>query len=200
MYDHAICINLPERPDRRRLAEKMFAASGFDDVQFYPAIKHEDGMTGLQLTMKKLFQEYAGKKILVFEDDVILNRSKVNIMERLAWSITGFDLFYLGGNATKPMEPTWNAGTFRANGGFLTTHAVIYSEWATTHLALHLPTENISRSNTIDVYLSETIQPIRKSYAFYPAVAHQRAGYSDISKMNLDYAIYHEESKKFYNR
>lgn len=201
MYDKAICINLARRPERRLLAESQFIKFGMPDVEFYTAIDNpENGMAGLHQTMINIFKENAGKRLLIFEDDVVFNKSRYYLDQiYINYLPKFFYLFYLGGNATKEVIGTRFDPIRKVTGGFLTSHAILYSEQATFDFAkfMEMPKE-VTRENTYDVFLSKSVQPNFHCYTAYPAIASQRLGYSDICGFEVDYNMFHERSKKFY--
>lgn len=203
MKTKVVCINLLRRPDRKAEVTQEFINWGLDpaEVDFFEAVDNPDnGMAGLHQTMISVFAKYAGQQILVFEDDVRLY-FKYGYLEQVLRDDmpTNFFLFYLGGNASAPVFKTSSPNVYLTYGGFLTTHAVVYSADATSYLAEQLPMPlNVDRTNTIDVWLSENIQPHTLCYVAFPQIASQKWGYSDICKFETNYDYFYNKSLKFY--
>lgn len=203
MYNKAICINLARRKDRRKQAEEEFKKFDLKDVEFYPAVDNpKNGMAGLHQTMLNIFGENAGKELLIFEDDVLFghgcNISRLSFLIK-EYSPPVLDVLYLGGNASEKAVRHEHSPFWKVSGGFLTTHAVLYSSFMTAYLAknMYMP-KIVTRQNTYDVFLSNQIQPFFPCYALYPAFAHQRNGHSDICGFSVNYSDFHNRSKKFY--
>lgn len=197
MFEKAICINLDHRADRWTISQEEFSRFGID-VERFPACAHENAMKGIHMSYHRIFQENAGKQILVLEDDVRFTQPYSMLLEVYNDLPHEWWMFYLGGNATKPLrrQSTW---LFRAI-GVVTTHAILYSGRMTQWLAdnLQVP-EVVDRTNTIDVWLANTVQPQCKSYIAYPNIAEQHFGYSDICKMDINYKYFNNMSKKYYS-
>lgn len=144
-----------------------------------------------------IFQQRAGKATLILEDDVHFVRSYRELQEACNEVPDDWDMLYLGGNATKPLT---RAGDwiYKAE-GVVTTHAILYSGRMTQWLADNMKVPDVvDRSNTIDVWFADTVQPMKKAYIVYPNIAEQRFGYSDICKMDINYKYFNNKSKRFY--
>lgn len=154
-------------------------------------------MHGLHLSNWSIFNQYAGKALLVLEDDVVFNRPLSALLDAYSDLPEDWDMLYLGGNAQCPQArcSTW---LYRAN-GILTTHAVLYSSKMTRWLAENMEMPQIvDRSNTIDVWLMKEIQPRFNCFIVYPQIASQRFGYSDICGMDINYKYFNNKSLKFF--
>lgn len=106
MFDQAYCINLAERSDRRRSAERQFDSVGLRDVVFIEASRPADqgvfrtqGTHGCALSHARIFRqakEEGFESIVVFEDDVVfaegLQERLLPILEDL--KKVDWDLFY----------------------------------------------------------------------------------------------------------
>jgi len=204
MKTKVVCINLLRRPDRKAEVTEEFIKWGLDpsEVDFFEAVDNpENGMAGLHQTMINVFTKYAGQQILVFEDDVRLYFNKQYLTTVLSELVLeDWFLFYLGGNANAPTIRYGSKGNvYRVRGGFHTTHAILYSAEATTYLdsRFGMPSE-VTRENTIDVWLSQYVQPYFPCYTAFPAIASQKWGYSDICKFETNYDYFYSKSLKFY--
>lgn len=204
MKTKVVCINLLRRPDRKSEVIQEFTTWGLniEDIDFFEAVDNPgNGMAGLHQTMINVFAKYAGQQILVFEDDVRLyldynyfRAEEIRLSEAGGWFI-----YYLGGNATAPVIGTRFDRIRRVKEGFLTTHAVLYSGAATEYLSRYFQMPlYVDRTNTLDVWLAENIQPNFPCYVAFPAIASQKWGYSDICKFETNYDYFYNKSLKFY--
>lgn len=196
MFDKAICINLDRRTDRWETAKQEFASWGIE-VERFSAIEDENPMKGIHLSYRKIFRENAGKQILVLEDDVHFTMPYNQALWVWARLPKGFDMLYLGGNATEKLEFI-SPYIYKAK-GVVTTHAILYSKRMTQWLADNMDVpEVVDRTNTIDVWFAHTLQHQFKAYIAYPQIAEQRFGYSDICKIDINYKYFNQRAKKYY--
>jgi hypothetical protein len=196
MWDKAICINLDKRTDRWQQCQEEFSNWGLNAVRF-PALTGSNGMHGLHLSNQAIFRLYAGKQLLVLEDDVVFNRPITALQNAYGDLPAEWDMLYLGGNANRP-QSRYSTWLYRAN-GILTTHAILYSAKMTQWLAdnMEVP-ETVDRQNTIDVWFAKEIQPKFNCFIAYPQIAGQRFGFSDICGMDINYKYFNNQSKKFF--
>ncbi len=196
MWDKAICINLEHRKDRRRESQEEFERWGIQ-VDYLSALTGNNGMQGLHLSTQKIFRDFRGKSLLVFEDDVVFYRPLSALQDAFNDLPYDWDMLYLGGNPNQPQK-RHSPWLYRAK-GILTTHAILYSTKMTTWLAdnMQVP-EVVDRSNTIDVWFTKEVQPNFNCFIVYPQVAGQRFGYSDICGMDINYKYFNNQSKKYF--
>jgi GR25 family glycosyltransferase involved in LPS biosynthesis len=196
MFDKAICINLDHRTDRWELAQKEFETFGIE-VERFSAITDENPMKGIHMSYQKIFQKYAGRQILVLEDDVHFTRSYPALLEAYSDLPDDWYMLYLGGNATQTLKRAGN-WLYQAK-GVVTTHAILYSAEMTAWLAENMEIPDVvDRANTIDVWFAQKIQHQFPAYIVYPQIAEQRFGYSDICKMDISYRYFNNLSKRYY--
>lgn len=85
-FDKVYCINLQERPDRKREAEKEFKKVGLSDkVEFYTVKRHpfniEQGIYESHMAcIEKGLKENA-ETIVIFEDDIVFDRFRVETLK-----------------------------------------------------------------------------------------------------------------------
>lgn len=196
MWDKAICINLDKRTDRWVQCQQEFSNWGIN-VERFPALTGFNGMHGLHLSNQTVFKLYAGKQLLVLEDDVVFNRPFLSLIDAYNDLPTDWDMLYLGGNANQPQKRFSN-WLYRAH-GILTTHAILYSPKMTQWLAdnMEVP-EVVDRQNTIDVWFTKEIQTKFNCFIAYPQIAGQRFGYSDICGMDINYKYFNKQSQKYF--
>lgn len=197
MFDKAICINLKHRTDRWEAAQQQFAKFGIEAERF-DAISHENPMTGIHMSYQTIFRANKGKQLLILEDDVEFLRPLSGLQDAYNDLPEGWDMLYLGGNAER-RQHRFSNWLYRAN-GMLSTHAILYRPKMVDWLAENMfeAHADIDRSNTLDVYFKNEIQPAFDCYIVYPQVASQAFGYSDICKMNINYKWFNKQSQKFY--
>ena len=196
MFDKAICINLDKRTDRWEQCQQECNSFGIQ-VERFSALTGSNGMHGLHLSNWSIFNQHAGKALLVLEDDVVFNRPLSALLDAYSDLPKYWDILYLGGNAQCPQNrySTW---LYRAN-GILTTHAILYSGKMTRWLAENMEVpEVVDRSNTIDVWLMKEVQPQFNCFIVYPHIAAQQFGFSDICGMDINYKYFNNKSLKFF--
>lgn len=204
-FDEIYLINLPDNTQRLKSATVELNKY---DIPFtvWPAIKHENGKYGLNLTMTELFNKcYNKKRILVFEDDVqfiqgpnIVMALAIDQLMRHNASKYDWEMFYLGLN----MDNENNLFNKFVDNNLLTlnfcfsTHAVAYSQKAIHLLSNTLNDEknhNTGKSFSLaekpfDQIVNETIGIFQFTrLAVYPMLATQADGWSDIEQKNSTY-------------
>lgn len=197
IWDKAICINLDKRPDRWRDCQEEFARIGLQ-VDRFSALVGANGMQGLHMSNQRIFQCYAGERILVLEDDVVFCSFFKELYSIMYNELPdNWDMLYLGGNADRP-QVRHSHWLYKAV-GILTTHAILYSGRMTQWLANNMQVpEVVTRQNTIDVWYANEIQPKFNCFIAYPQIAAQRLGYSDICGMDINYKYFNNQSKRFF--
>lgn len=196
MWDKAICINLDKRQDRWYEVQSECNNWGAA-IHRFAALTGSNGMHGLHLSNQAIFRLYAGKQLLVLEDDVVFNRPITALQNAYSDLPGDWDMLYLGGNPNRP-QSRYSTWLYRAN-GILTTHAILYSAKMTQWLADNMEVPDVvDRQNTIDVWFAKEIQPKFNCFIAYPQIAGQRFGYSDICGMDINYKYFNNQSKKFF--
>lgn len=186
-FEKVYVINLDSRPDRLAIADCFLKEQGIKYERF-PAIKDDNGIKGLILTMIKLFRHCmdAGyKNVLVLEDDVQFLVPNVNafLNEVLPQLPTDYLTFHLGLNLlTTPTRISQNI--LRVNQSY-STHAIAYSREAMVIVLNELQQKELL---PYDIYMRDNIQIHGRSYCTMPMIATQRPDYSDIEKRDIDWA------------
>lgn len=187
-FDNIICLNLPNRTDRKAQAKKEFENNGLH-VDFYPGVK--GGNAGFCRAMYNIFQDYTGS-LFVFEDDVqFINPVDNRVFDELP---DDWDLIYLGANLREPVKKYSDHLMILKNAW--TTHSVGYSE----KMVDHIKREWNGKYNppyVFDEWLRQFIQPNFKCYIANPMICTQRNSYSDIQKRDVNYNIIEGNYKKF---
>lgn len=190
--DSIICINLDRRPDRWEQSQKEFAAQSLTVIR-QPAIdgntlpKHAvllPGELGCRLSHEQALRYAATRTapVLILEDDVSFVD---DFQDRFAMTISRFppwELIYLGGNhVSRPVEHS--PGIVRPTKIYTTGAYMVTPDGASRLLSLIKQWPN----RQIDVAYSNSRLP---TYAFSPAIATQRPGFSDIQGEHVNYNRY----------
>jgi len=191
-FDEIFLINLPDRPDRLKAASAEFEKYNIP-FTVWGATPHENGMYGLNLTMKHLFESNSDKnRILVFEDDVkfvedpnlYMGKCIEQLKETGSWK-----LFYLGINMDNEQN-TFNKFTapnlLPVTFGY-GTHAVAYNRSAITDLIYQLNNCYIFETPYDKIIANSLQKQPDKCFCSYPLLVTQRDGYSDIQKSESTY-------------
>lgn len=195
-FSAAVCINLPQRTDKRIECENEFIKHGLS-VGIYPAIDGnklnyngplKKGVIGcakshLEIILGADAMEY--NSILIFEDDVAFDdqlNDKFN--EWIKEVPEDWDMLYFGGNHNvKAITNKISDHVFRAT-DTQTTHA--YAVRHTVYDRIIKRLQNIDKD--VDVIYMD-IQKTCNAYCFTPRLAWQRAGVSDIWQQYVDYSF-----------
>jgi GR25 family glycosyltransferase involved in LPS biosynthesis len=197
-FDKVFCINLDKREDRLKSFinevnkydlgdfERVSAIDGLYVDE--PALGIEKGNLGLILTNIKILEISIQKNynsILILEDDCKFEPEILNIESYFKQLPEDWDMLYMGGNHNTHMgisPPTKiNDKVIKLRNTYSTHLVGIKSKMFTIIKDL------ISKKNKpIDVFYSE-LQNKFNVYSFYPAIAKQKEGFSDISLQNVNY-------------
>ena len=197
MFDKAICINLDHRMDRWQICQEEFYRFGIK-VERFSARAHENPMTGIHMSYHSIFRENKGNSLLILEDDVQFTHTQDDFVTCCKELPSDWHMLYLGGNALRK-QYRYSQHLFKAD-GIVTTHAIMYSAEMVSWLADNLfeAHDKIDRSNTIDVWFMDNVQPNFNCFICNPQIAAQRFGYSDICKMNINYNHFNSIARKYY--
>ncbi len=170
MFDRAYCINLAERFDRRRSAEKQFDSIGLHDVVFIEGSRPADegvfrtqGTHGCALSHARVFRhakEEGFEAFVIFEDDVVFTEgfherlfSILEDLKKVEWDLFfffhpvkgGFDLRGDRGDvlASHPSGLLKTAGTVKAHAYAIHSRCldVLIETIDPSYLSKHLPLE-----------------------------------------------------------
>jgi len=199
-FDKIYCINLDRRNDRWDQTIKELNKWGFSDVERYSAIDGNtidrtkynstlnNGELGLVLTNINIIneaKEHGFKRILILEDDIVFTSEIERISDYINLLPKDCDMLYFGGNHNTHMNVippiTINEKVCKLHSTF-TTHCVGINE---SMYPVVINTLN-SLNSPLDVAYTE-LQKKYNVYSFYPAIALQRVGYSDIQNGVRDY-------------
>jgi len=201
IFDRIYCINLDRRPDRWESFLEESEKFGLSGVKRYSAVdgdvltnagvinkKFPRAAAGLVMTNIQIMEECIRDKVdrvLIMEDDVEFTPG-ISDMSNLDYIPENWDSLYFGGNHNThkgiPMPKNHNERLLKISHTF-STHCVGFS-------GSFIPGV-LDKIRKVDSPLDVAYTDLQKShnfYCFYPAVAVQRAGYSDIQNQTMDYS------------
>lgn len=198
-FDKTFCVNLKHREDRLELFNNEIVKYGLGEYTIYEAvlgssIRSEinsnlmDGEIGIIKTNSNIF-EYSKnnnfKTILIMEDDCYFTDDVLKINELMKFVPDDWDMLYFGGNHNTHMsvEPP-----LKINDHIVKLHNTYSAHMIAIKSNLFdvIQPLLLNYDKQIDVIYSE-LQKKYNVYSFYPGVAKQRSGYSDIQNQNVDY-------------
>jgi len=200
-FDKVFCINLEHRVDRLENFISQVEKYDLGPFSVKKAIngKHinnltklDNGNLGLVLTNKEIILESIENKynsILVIEDDCYFTDEILNIDTYFHFLPDDWDMLYMGGNHNTHCGEIYPK---KINDKVIKLHNTY-----TTHFVGIKNSVYNTILNTIDKYehpldvMYSKIQKEHNVYSFYPAIAKQLNGYSDIqnNSMNYDWLI-----------
>jgi len=201
-FDEIYCINLDNRIDRWKHAQKEFDKVGIKDrVIRFSAIKEDDGRLGIiksNLGIVKLAKKKKLKNVLVFEDDVefivdnpleVLSKS-IDDIGNLNWS-----LFYLGANTHNKLIKIKKHLILLKNS--FAVHSMAYNENIYDVFIQKYDGVKMlyKHSDILDVFLAQEIQEKYICLMVNPMMTSQINSYSDIEKCEVNYDFIKERFK-----
>lgn len=209
-FDKIYCINLDRRRDRWKEIEVFLNANnikverysavdgnsmGWDDSKLASGkLQSFHGIAGCvasHLNIYKLAKENNYKRVLIIEDDSDFIDNFNNLFKNLIDEVPiDWDLLYFGSihethNVNYPVKLTENVVKAKR---IITTTCYAIKDTIYDLLINTISSDLPYIYKPIDIYLADDIQPKCNVYAFHPAVAWQRASYSDIQNGNRDYS------------
>jgi hypothetical protein len=185
-FSNRYFVNLEGRADRRENAEKRFLQAGIE-IQRFPAAQGvgREGRGGLSAgaygcalshrTILRGARKSGERAVLIFEDDMVLHPRAVEWAESVVLP-ADWGILYLGCQHVESPEPL-APGMVRVKGAY-STHA--YAVKAPYFRRVAAAMGRGSRAGIpCDVMLSRLAKEI-PSYAFYPNLAWQEPGHSDV--------------------
>ena len=187
VFDHIYCVNLKHRTDRLENCLKQFKQYGIEVERFDAVNGNEvvpNGVNGLlpgevgvirsNYNIIKDAKEKGYKKIMIFEDDVMLS-DDFNERFEIHYTNTPEDwrFLYLGGNHVGGLTPI-NGKVSKIRHTYA-IHAIGVHEELYDHILMLLEEEKVQ----VDVTYAQ-LQKTFPSYVFRPHLAWQQDGHSDI--------------------
>ncbi len=193
--ENTYIISLPERKhDRLDLLTAQMDNYNFG-YTVKEAVKDENGVKGLLLSMQNIFNGCLNKRLLnawILEDDAVFIHPEF-IEKSIVQLPTSYDLFYLGGYMPLTPKSLYSSNLIPVEIMY-STHSIIYSRRGMS-VALDVIEDTLSKGycRPYDQLLVNGIQKAGNCYCSFPMIMKQRSGYSDIEKKEVDYTKYHEE-------
>lgn len=198
-FDKTYLINLKNRPDRLKSFQEevtkydlgnydVFTAINGKEIKNKPNSVLSDGEIGVILSNIEILKdakEKKYKKILIVEDDCYFTDEVKKIHDYMKFLPNEWDMLYFGGNHNTHVgvgPPTIiNEKVIKLHHTYAAHFVVIDSKMFDEILFL------LSMFNKqLDVVYSD-LQKKYNVYSFYPAIAKQKEGFSDIQNANVDY-------------
>jgi GR25 family glycosyltransferase involved in LPS biosynthesis len=191
-FEHIYCINLEKRFDRWEECQKEFEKLSIKNVEQFdatdghslPNYRIRPGEAGIVASNMRLFQDAIQKNysnILVLEDDVEFSLDTNHLLSQIP---EDWEILYFGGNHSMGNPQIINDKIAVAN-KTLAAHAIAFKKCVFEKLL-----ELMNFNEQIDITYAHNLH-LFKSYVFYPSIAWQKAGYSDINNdfVNYDYCL-----------
>jgi GR25 family glycosyltransferase involved in LPS biosynthesis len=194
--DNIYCVNLERRPDRREQASKEFQKFNLDFEFFTGVDGHKlnvkstikPGHVGCVLSHLNLYRylkTIEGSVFMITEDDVVFSSDFIDIfLDRIKAVPDDWNLLYFGGNHNG-ISPKMVSQKIHRLQKTYTTHCYLVKKSSLDSLINEFDTPNIFDSE-VDVHLSR-IQTKLPCYGFFPPIAWQREGFSDIEMKSVEY-------------
>lgn len=187
------CINLDHRKERWMLAQDQFAKIGLDVARFSARTEADGdfssplsaGQKGCALSHCAILNEAAENNaaaVLVFEDDVELNPHLRNWCEATPLP-EDWGILYFGCQHVEQPKKVVAPGLIQAGGAY-STHAYAIRRPYFQQIAMAIR-QGAMEGKPCDVVLAE-LQKSIPTYAFYPNLAWQSNGHSDIKQKEAE--------------
>lgn len=198
-FDKVYCINLKRRPERLEEFRKEVEKYNLGNFEVFEAVDgntiknrrsdklkpSEQGLIESNLLIIKECIKNNYNNILILEDDCTFTDEVLNLDDYFNKLPTDWDMLYMGGNHNIHMG--------------ITPPKIVNDKICKLHHTFS--THFVSIKNTLftelEFILNVTIQPLdvtylnlqknKNVYSFYPAIAKQRIGFSDIQQKTMDY-------------
>ena len=195
-FDKIYVINLDRRPDRFETFKKELSKYDINDVEKFsaidgskieiinsPILSGELGVLESHLEIIRKCKEENIKNVLILEDDVYFTDEVLNLDDYMSKVPSDWDFLYFGGNHVYGQKPE------------LINDKIIKLNFT---VALQCVAINSSMFEIIEMVLSKKQKQVDgyyadlhnrfNAYGFYPNMAKQKAGFSDIQNRNVDYS------------
>ncbi len=199
-FDRVYCINLDKRPDRYELVKKEFDKFGITNVQRYsaidgttivnntPLLAGELGVLQTHYDIIKKCKEEGLKSVLIMEDDVYFTDELNKLDEYMNMVPNDWDLLYFGGNHVYGTPPQIVNDKILKLNFTVALHCVAIKDTIFDTILEVLP----NKLKQVDGYYGN-LQKAYNGYCFYPNMAKQIAGFSDIQNRTVDYSNFFKD-------
>jgi len=196
-FDKIYCINLDKRPDRYENVLKEFNKFGIINVERFAGVdgsllqsngiisNGEIGILETHISIIKKAKENSLKNVLIMEDDVYFTDEIYKVDEYIKEVPSDWDFLYFGGNHAYGQPPLRiNDKILKLNFTVALQCVAIKSTVFDEILEL-LPKHNIQ----VDGCYGH-LHKKYNAYSFYPNIAKQTKGFSDIQNKFVDYSYF----------
>jgi len=195
-FDRTYVINLDRRPDRYETFKKEISKYGIEKVERFsaidgvtlmsnniPLLSGELGILETHLEIIKKCREDDLQNVLIMEDDVYFNDEILKIDEYMSSIPKDWEFIYFGGNHTYGEPPEL------INDKIIKLNYTVALQCVAINSSIFEVIEAIlpKRKKQVDTYYAE-LHKTFNAYGFYPSMAKQIAGFSDIQNRMVDYS------------
>jgi hypothetical protein len=182
IFDRILCLNQPEREDRRQQAAEEFERVGLLVDWFY-SIPDAEPWLSFCLSQRGMIELVTNcDKVLLLEDDVIF-RDFETLPDVMAQLPEDWDILYLGANVLDENPERHSTNLWRIRAAW-TSHAIAYQGPILREIARRYDPYTCGM---YDDWLKREILPICRAYVCSPMLAYQRPGHSDLWGKWADY-------------
>lgn len=194
-FDKIFVINLDKRPDRYQTFQDEMSKYGIEGVERFSAVdgsstgilnnrilQGEIGVLMSHLEIIKKCKSEGLKNVLILEDDLYFTDEIKKLDDYMSVVPEDWNFIYFGGNHVYGPQPTKiNDKVLKLN-FTVALHCVAINSNLFDLIEKTLP----EMSKPVDVYYAE-LHKQYPSYGFYPNIAKQKPGYSNIQNGMVDY-------------
>jgi GR25 family glycosyltransferase involved in LPS biosynthesis len=195
-FDRIYVINLDRRPDRLEKFNLELDKFGITDVEKFSAIDGttispnnntllagEIGVLMSHLEIIKKCHSEGVKNVLILEDDVFFTDEIKKLDEYMLEVPKDWDFIYFGGNHVYGAAPTKISDKVLKLNFTVALQCVAINNTLFETIMAILP----KMGKQVDGYYAQ-LHNVYNAYGFYPNMAKQVAGFSDIQNRNVDYS------------
>ena len=200
-FDKIYVINLDRRPDRYEKFKEEMLKHGIENVERFsaidgttitangtPLLAGEIGVLLSHLEIIKKSREEGLNNVLIMEDDVYFSNEITKLDEYMSTVPSDWDFIYFGGNHVYGQPP------MLVNEKLIKLNYTVALQCVAINNSMFEVIEAIlpKMKKQVDAYYAE-LHDTFNAYGFYPNMAKQTAGFSDIQNRNVDYSNYFKD-------
>lgn len=200
-FDKIFVINLDRRPDRYEDFKKEMSKYGIENVERFsaidgstistndvPLLTGEIGVLLSHLEIIKKCKEEGYDNVLIMEDDVCFSEEILKLEEYMSSVPSDWDFIYFGGNHVYGQPPKFiNEKVLKLN-FTVALQCVAINNTMFDVIEVVLP----KLRKQVDSYYAEFHRNFN-AYGFYPNMAKQTIGFSDIQNRIVDYSVFFKD-------